>query len=198
MALRFHGTAALQIGLPSWAHSTDSTILNNTHFKHTIGKPQIHSARHMQLRLNFVLFLSWWIPEIIGSCIVIQWSKSPCLNAATTRPERLIAYAGVIALTLITTAPYVPHDGLRTLEPDVDAFAWTDASREAKRAAQRATVSAPDVHQLPSVRAAPPVFSMEMALKAFAWSSVAYGFESSDECNLGKVLTEVRLRTVSM
>ena len=144
----------------------------------------------MQLRLNFVIFLLWWIPTVIG--VIIPRGNSPCLSGGTIRAERLLAYIGVVALSLLTNAPYIPADGKRTLEPEVDAFAWTDASRTEKRAAQEKMMHAADVHVLPGLRAAPPVFSMEAALKAFAWSCIVYGFGDSDTYDGSLVFQQVR------
>jgi hypothetical protein len=134
--------------------------------------------RALQLRLNFAIALIWWIPGIVTSAFLTDIAS--CLEIATLKADLALAYTGIVILSLIITMPYTPADGLPTYEPAVDAFAWTDASRERKLSRQRAAMAVRAVHVPPSVRLPQPVFSMETAVKAFAWSCMLYDFEDTE------------------
>ena len=147
----------------------------------------------MQLLMNFTIALIWWIPGIVNGSIVA--AASLCLEVATLRAELTLAYVGVVILNVVITTPYVPADGLPTREPIVDAFAWTDASRARKLNRQRADMATAVVHVPPSVRVLRPVFSIETAIKAFAWSCLLYDFEDVEDHRFVTLLEEVRICT---
>ena len=56
----------------------------------------------MQLRLSFGVSLLWWLPAV--SSYIIPSGMIPCLDGATIRHERLVAYISVVALSLLTNA----------------------------------------------------------------------------------------------
>lgn len=144
------------------------------------------AACTVQLRLNFILFQAWWLPTFVAFAIGSSYGGNDCLDALSARGDHAIPYVGVILLTLLMACPYEPADGLRTTEVALDAFAWTDSSRARKLQHQSVARHTRGVHVPPIACGRRPVFSLETAFKAFAWSCMMYDFADDDDHALAK------------
>ena len=156
------------------------------------------------------MLLIWPVNLAISRASATAYICSQVIN--DTVPAEAFVLTAVAVMGLLVTRPFTPADGRPTPEPVQQGFAWTQQSRDRKRARHErmrsSLSSAPSVGAStlrdPSGEAdaaasgvsdgsALPVFCMETALKALYWSSMLYNFADCDEHELQHLHPEVRL-----